>query len=73
MMQSELNFCPTGYKLVDHPRLRRDGGGIGLLDRDCLRVNTVRSAEKKSIDYAELLVQLSTSCKLRIIRPSKKN
>ena len=58
---------PTGYKLIDHPRSRRGGGGIGLLFRDCLRVNTVRSAEKEAIDYCELLVQLPTSCKLRII------
>ena len=72
-----VELCPTGYELVEHPRLGRGGGGIGLLYRDCLRVNTVRSAEKKSIDYAELLVQLSTSCKLRIIivyrTPSSEN
>ena len=58
---------PTGYKLIDYPRSGRGGGGIGLLFRDCLRVSTVRSAEKEAIDYSELLVQLPTSCKLRII------
>ena len=47
---------PTGYELIDHPRSGRGGGGMGLLLRDCLRVNTVRSAEKEAIDYSELLV-----------------
>ena len=58
---------PTGYQLINHPRSERGGGGIGLLFRECIRVNTVRSAEKEAIDYSELLVQLPTSCKLRII------
>ena len=52
---------PTGYELIDHPRSGRGGGGIELLLRDCLRVNTVRSAEKEAIDYSELLVLLPTS------------
>ena len=60
-------LLPTGYQLINHPRSGRGGGGIGLLFRDCLRVNTVRSAEKEAIDYSELLVQLPTSWKLRII------
>ena len=47
----------TGYELIDYPRSGRSGGGIGLLFYDCLRVNTVRSAEKEAIDYSELLVQ----------------
>ena len=58
---------PTGYQLMNHPRSERGGGGIGLPFRDCLRVNSVRSAEKEAIDYSELLVQLPTPCKLRII------
>ena len=62
-----VELCPTGYKLIDHPCSGRGGGGIGLLFRDCLRVNTVRSAEEEAIDHSEPPVQLSTSCKLRII------
>ena len=29
-----VELCPTGYKLIDHPRSGRGGGGIGLLFRD---------------------------------------
>ena len=64
-VRSELR--PTGYQLINHPRSGRGGGGIGLLFRECIRVNTVRSAEKQAIDYSELLVQLPTPCKLRVI------
>ena len=34
-----VELCPTGYKLIDHPRSGRGGGGIGLLFRDYLRVD----------------------------------
>ena len=44
-----VELCPAGYKLVDHPRLRRGGGGIGLLHRDSLRVTTVRNGEEESL------------------------
>ena len=65
-------ICENKYDLVAITETwlqKRDNAvrGIGLLFRECLRVNTVRSAEKEAMDYSDLLVQLPTPCKLRII------
>ena len=62
-----VKLCPAGYKFVDHPRLRRGRGGIGLLHRHSFGVTTVRSGEEESFDYSELLIQLSSSCKFKTI------
>jgi len=58
------DLCPAGYKLIDYPRTWRDGGGIGLLYKDSLRVTKVRNGEEESFEYCELLVQISSSRKI---------
>ena len=60
-------LCPAGYKLIDYPRTGRGGGGIGLLYKDSLRVTKVRNGEEESFEYCELLVQISSSRKIRIV------
>ena len=30
----KVEFCPIGYKIVDHPRTGRTGGGTSLIFRD---------------------------------------
>ena len=62
-----VELCPAGYKLVDYPRTRRCGGGIGLLYKNSLRVTEVRNSEKESFEYCELLVQISSSLKIRVV------
>lgn len=62
-----VELCPVGYKFIDFPRKGRNGGGIGLLYRDYFKVAKVRNGEEKSFEYCELLVQASTSCKIRVV------
>ena len=62
-----VELCPPGYKLIDYPRTRRCGGGIGLLYKDSLRVTKVRNGEEESFEYCELLVQISSSLKIRVV------
>ena len=60
-------LCPAGYKLIDYPCTGRGGGGIGLLYKDSLRVTKVRNGEEESFEYCELLVQISSSRKIRVV------
>ena len=62
-----VELCPAGYNLIDYPRTRRCGGGIGLLYKDSLRVTKVRNGEKESFKLCELLVQISSSLKIRVV------
>ena len=62
-----VELCPAGYKLIDYPRTRRCGGGIGLLYKDSLRVTKVRNGEEESFEYCELLVQISSSLNIRVV------
>ena len=62
-----VELCPDGYKFVDFPHVRCGGGGIGLLYKNNLRVTTIRSGEEDSFEYSELLVEVSSSRKLRVV------
>ena len=64
VIRSEL--CPTGYKLLDHMRTGRRGGGTGLLFRDSLNVTKVYGGEKESFEFSEWLIQFSSSHSLRL-------
>ena len=62
-----MKLCPAGYKLINYPHTKRCGGGIGLLYKDSLQVTKVRNGEKESFEYCELLVQISSSLKIRVV------
>ena len=62
-----IELCPPGYKFIDFPRQERIGGGIGLLYKDSLRVNSTRDGIQESLEFCELLVQTSTSRKIRLV------
>ena len=62
-----VELCPAGYKLIDYPRTKCCGGGIGLLYKDSLWVTRVRNGEEESFEYCELLVQISSSLKIRVV------
>lgn len=51
-------LCPNGYKLFDHPRVGRRGGGTGLIFRDSLSVKQVDAGEKTSFEFSEWIVLL---------------
>ena len=60
-------LCPAGYKPIDYARTGRGGGGIGLLYKDSLQVTKVRNGEEESFEYCELLVQISSLRKIRVV------
>ena len=59
--------CSDGYKLVDHIRDFRQGGGTPLLFRDSLTVKKVGGGAKMSFEFSELTVQLASSYGLRLV------
>ena len=44
-----VELCPDGYKLCDHVREERRGGGMTLLYRDSLYVDKVDAGNKRSV------------------------
>ena len=49
------------------PRQGRSGGGIGLLYKESLRVTKVQNGAEESFEFCELLIQSSTSRKIRLV------
>ena len=45
------------YKLLDHPRVGRTGGGIALLFRENIQAKRVDSGERKSFEFSECTAQ----------------
>ena len=52
--------CPDVYKLLDHVRDCRQGGGTALLFRDSLTVKKVGGGAKMSFEFSEWTVQLAS-------------
>ena len=51
---------PTGYNLLDHPRVGRRGGGTGIMFRDNLSVCQCTASEFQSFEYSEWKVTSGT-------------
>lgn len=64
---TRLELCPPGYKFIDFQRQGRSGGGIGLLYKDFLKVTKVRNGAEESFEFCEVLIQSSTSRKIRLV------
>ena len=62
-----MEVCPDGYKLLDHTRDMRRGGGTALLYRNSLCVNKIDAGNKTSFEFSEWLVNLSSASKLRMV------
>lgn len=62
-----VELCPAGYRLVDHPRTSRQGGGTALLYRDSFNVTKMDGGEKESFEFSEWLVQLTSSYNIRVV------
>ena len=65
-MAHKTEIVLPGYKLLDHPRTVRSGGGTALLFRDNIIVQKVDGGERRSFEFSEWLLQYCSS-KLRII------
>ena len=59
-------LCPDGYKLLDHGRDGRRGGGTALIFRDSLSVKKVDAGAKVSFEFSEWTVQ-SVSHDFRVV------
>ena len=57
---SRALFTPEGYKLLDHPRLGRLGGGTGILFRNSIVTTKVAAAELQSFEYSEWSIRART-------------
>ena len=58
---------PPGYKLYDHPRFGRTGGGTALLCREGITVTKVAAGEKRSFEFSEWIILSRGSRKIRIV------
>ena len=48
--RAEITF--PGFKLLDHPRTERSGGGTALLFRDNITVHKVDGGERRSFQFS---------------------
>lgn len=62
-----IEASPSGYKLVDHPRVGHRGGGTVLPYCDSFCVTKMNTGEKKSFEFSECTMQSSSSHKLRVV------
>lgn len=61
-----VEVTPPGYKLLDHPRVGRIGGGTALLFKEFIHTSKVEVGQLKSFEFSEWIVEYG-SCKLRIV------
>ena len=61
-------LCPNGYKMFDHPRLDRRGGGTGLIYRESLNVENIDAGAsvRGPYEFSEWIIR-SPSHNLRIV------
>ena len=62
-----VELCPDGYKLLDHPRGNRRGGGTALLYKEFLCVKKVDAGSKSSYEFSEFVISSSSAHKLRLV------
>ena len=65
VVRNEL--CPINYKLYDHPRTDRTGGGTALLYSDSLHVKKIGAGQKESFEFSERIVQQPSSHNIRVV------
>lgn len=62
----KVEVCPEGYKIVDHPRTGRRGGGTALIYSDSFSVKKADAGQKDSFEFSEWLVT-SSSHNVRVV------
>jgi hypothetical protein len=73
----QLSFLPDGYKILHVPRPTRRGGGVAIIYRECLNMQSHHVTPAKSFEGIEVVMTLASCC-LRLITlyrppPSPKN
>ena len=63
---ARIAATPSGYRLFDHPRPERNGGGTGILARDSLVVKQARAGICDTFEYPEWII-VSGSARLRLV------
>ena len=58
---AKLEIFPSGYKLMNYPRIGRRGGGVALLHKDSTSVAAIKHSDNNSLssafEFSELLVK----------------
>ena len=63
-----VKICPDGYALTHVPRSSRPGGGVGLLNRNSLKLEKHTSRTFKSFELMESLLRTnSVLARMRIV------
>ena len=62
-----MELCPDGYKLFNHPREHRGGGGTALLCRNSFRANKVDAGSKTSYEFSEFVINSSSADNFRLV------
>ena len=63
---ARIAATPSRYRLFDHPRPDRNGGGTGILARDSLVVKQARAGICDIFEYSEWII-VSGSARLRLV------
>ncbi|CAB3999943.1 Hypothetical predicted protein, partial [Paramuricea clavata] len=63
---AKIAATPTGYRLFNHPRPHRIGGGTGILARDSLVIKQARAGIFNSFEYSEYII-VSGSSRVRLV------
>lgn len=59
---ARIAATPPGYRLFDHPRPDRNGGGTGILARDSLVVKQARAGICDTFEYSEWIIVSGSAC-----------
>ena len=59
---AKLEIIPSGYKLMNHPRIRRRGGGVALLYKEFISVAIIKHSDNSSssFEFSELSVKFGS-------------
>jgi hypothetical protein len=61
-----LSFLPAGYKILHVPRPSRRGGGVAIIYRECLNIQSHHSTTAKSFEGLEVVMTIASNC-LRLV------
>ena len=63
-MAHKTEITLPGYKLFEHQRFGRTGGGIAMLLNEAIDVRKVDSGEHRSFEFGEWILKHGSDCNL---------
>jgi len=60
-------LCPTGYRFYHVPRCHSKGGGVGVLFKDCLNINTILIERFQSFEIMDVRLRSLRAIRILII------